>query len=122
MTRYIRIKKGGQAVRSTVNHREVLEKHGYKVKEEGDFIAVECSGVVEGVVDFSSPEVAKKELNNLVASHKVYSYNTEFRFPSGKVLKGVFACRRLGKVSAFVTRGSVVDKVKSTNFLDEILG
>lgn len=121
MLRYIRVKRDGQPIKSTVNHREFLQKYGYKISEDGDFIAVECSGVVEGEVDVSNPTKVKEFVTDMVKKHKVFSYQTAFRFANGSVLHGVFACRKLGKLSALVTRESNTEKAKPTNFLDEIL-
>ena len=113
MIRYIKIGK------RTQEHKDVLESKGYEVSLEDGVLAIQASGLVEGKVDLSTPEKAQTVLSELIANRQVFSYETKFIFPDGKVLHGIFACTRLGKASALITKGAG-KKTKGANMMSSI--
>lgn len=109
------IKKG----KKTQEHLATLQSKGYQVADQGEVLAVTCTGVIEGEVDISTPEKAAEALRGAVAQQKVFSYETSFKFADGKTLHGVFACGKLGKASALITKGEE-KKAPKVNGLDDI--
>lgn len=104
----------------TAKHLEILRSKGYEVEENEEGLVIQASEVVEGTVDLSSPEAAQKVLGDTIAASAVFSYQTKFKFPDGKVLYGVMACTRLGKASALVTKGEPKEKVAKVNAVNDI--
>lgn len=90
------IKKG----KATAEHKAALEARGYKVTDEGDFIAIECNGFVT-----SEFEATSENLQALVRDKKLLTYKTPCRFGE-KVYTGIFACGQLGSASALVAKTS----------------
>lgn len=107
------IKKG----KNTKKHMELLRAKGYEVEEQEKFICVKASEVVEGEVDFSSPEKTTEVITNMIKEKQVFSYQTVFDF-GDKKLKGILACGRLGLISSLVTKARV--RVKKINANDAI--
>jgi hypothetical protein len=109
MVRYIRIGKKTEA------HLDTLQKMGYEVKKDGDFIEVQATAVNSGEVDISTAEAAKASIGGAIKAKAVFDYTTKFKFASGKTLHGVLACGQLGKFSALVTKGEKEKAKKATS-------
>ena len=124
MTRYIStVGKDGKENKKTINHKAALESKGFEVEEKDGMLEIQATEVVEGVVDLSTPEKANEVLTDMLAQHKVFSYQTEFIFADreGKPnLHGTFALSKLGKVSCLVTKGEAKEKVTAVSGLDSI--
>ena len=128
MNGFIRIRnEKGEACTKTANHAATLAKLGYAVQDFGNaHIQIECTGFV-ATADLSTPEKAKATLGEVVKAKQLFTYETRFTLPSGKVLHGVLACGQLGQVSALVAKPYGIAKKATTNaklfgaILDSIL-
>ena len=120
-TRYIKLtNKKGEPSKKTAGHQAVLEAKGYECRVEDDHLAVECSEVIEGTVDVSTPEAAQEAFANAIAKKAVFSYQTTFKLNNGKELSGVMVLNKLGKASALVTKAAKQRAEKQHNALDDI--
>ena len=90
--------------KATKNHAETLTKLGYEVKEDGDHVAISCSGFVTTEQDLSTPEKAQACLKEVITKKQLFTYSTRFRMPSGKTVYGTMGCGQLGKISALICK------------------
>lgn len=100
---------------NTVNHRETLEKQGYQVEETDTHLVVEVNNVVDDKVDLTTDE-GKEKVQAAIASHNAFSYKTEWLLPGeDRAHKGIFALRKLGRLSALVMKAPAPPKPDPVN-------
>lgn len=104
--------KKGLPNAKTAGHKAWIEAHAggdpanpvYKATVEGNDLVVTAAGQFRETLDLSGPDNGLAVLKELVAKGDLLTYETRVLFSDGKVLFGVPACTRLGKVSALVVR------------------
>jgi len=124
--------------KATAGHKATLESKGYSCsiakemvgKEEKDVLSVECSGLIDReTIDLTTPAGVER-VKAAVAAKQLFTYNTKFKIPGAgdTAFSGIYACRRLGALSAFIARDSAAVAAKKpavsavmSSLLDSIL-
>jgi len=91
--------------KNTSGHRAMLESKGYKVEENATHLLVEVTELVNGEYDLTKAE-GREAVQAAISAKKGFDYRTKWTLPEEtRSHSGIFALRKLGRLSAFVMKG-----------------
>lgn len=132
---YIIVNKQTLNPKTGTNHGKVLQALGYSVElnQDTEHFHIECDGFVEDqLIDLTNPEAAKAQVQELVASKKLFTYSCSFKAVKADgettTLPGVHGARYLNRLfpggSALVAKTKLTSrkKVEASFSIADILG
>lgn len=116
----------------TKGHKAVLKAQGYGCSvgeelvgtEKKQVLSVECAGFIDKESFDLNTEADQEKVKQAIANKKLFTYRTKFKIPGNgdTFYSGIYACRRLGPLSAFVARDPSAAPVTKKGVSDAMSG